>query len=38
MKTIKNNHEFQLEEYEQEVAPVEDNFNRIETNVKQMNV
>jgi chromosome segregation ATPase len=38
MKTIKNNHEFELGEYEQEVAPIQDNFNRIETNVKQMNV
>ena len=38
MKTIKNNHEFELEEYENEVHPISDNFQQIESNVKQMNL
>lgn len=37
MKTIKNNHEFELNEYEHEVNPIQDDFRRIEENVKHMN-
>jgi chromosome segregation ATPase len=38
MKTIKNNHEFELNEYEHEVTPIQDDFKRIEENVKHMNL
>jgi hypothetical protein len=38
MKTIKNNHEFELNEYEKEVNPIQDDYKRIEENVKHMNV
>lgn len=29
MKTIKNNHEFELEEYEKEISPIHDNHQKI---------
>lgn len=29
MKTIKNNHEFELNEYENEVNPIQDDYKKI---------
>ena len=37
MKTIKNTHEFELQEYEAEVTPIARNFRKVEDNVKHMN-
>lgn len=37
MKTIKNNHEFELKEYENEVTPISDNHVLLENNVRDMN-
>ena len=37
MKTIKGNHEFELDEYEKEVNPITENHKLLENNVRQMN-